>query len=325
MNHAAQQTAAHAPPIVSLAGMRSADPAARAIVAAAFRAACLDKGFLYIVDHGIAPEVMESIFRQTKRFFDLPMEQKLELDMAKSSCNRGYEKLRGQVLEPGMPADLKEGFYIGTDLPPDDPRVVAGFFNHGPNLWPADLPGWRETMEGYFAQMSELCRLTMRALALSLDLPEDYFEPFCDDPQATLRLLHYPPQPGNALPGEKGCGAHTDFGALTFLLQDGVGGLQVWDEHVGWIEAPPVPGAFVLNLGDLIARWTNNRYRSTLHRVINRSGQERYSVPFFYTGRADHDVTCLPCCLGPGETPKYQPTTALGHLQEMYHRTYKAA
>jgi isopenicillin N synthase-like dioxygenase len=313
------------PPIVSLEGIRSADPAARLAVAAAFRAACLDKGFLYVVDHGIEPDLMEAMFKQTRRFFDLPMAHKLAVDKARSTCNRGYEPLRAQVLEPGTPPDLKEGFYIGTDLPMNDPRVVAELFNHGPNQWPDELPGWRETMQAYFAQMTDLCRLTMRALALSLDLSENHFETFCHDPLATLRLLHYPPQPANPLPDEKGCGAHTDFGALTFLLQDDAGGLQVWDEQHGWIDAPPVPGAYVLNLGDLIARWTNDRYRSTLHRVINRSGRERYSVPFFYTGRADHDVTCLPGCLAPGETAKYKPTTALGHLREMYDRTYAAA
>jgi isopenicillin N synthase-like dioxygenase len=312
-------------PIVSLAGMRSPDPAPRAAVGAACRAACLDKGFAYIVDHGIPPGLIEQVFAQTRRFFDLPMQAKLAVDKALSPCNRGYEPLRGQVLEAGTPPDLKEGFYIGTDLPADDPRVIEGLFNHGPNLWPADLHGWQETMQAYFDEMTELCRLTMQALALSLGLPEAYFDDFCDDPQATLRLLHYPPQPGNAAPGEKGCGAHTDFGALTFLLQDDVGGLQVWDERLGWLEAPPVPGAYVLNLGDLIARWTNDTYRSTLHRVINRSGRERYSVPFFYTGRAEHEVRCLPCCLAPAETPKYPPTTAVGHLREMYDRTYKAA
>jgi isopenicillin N synthase-like dioxygenase len=305
--------------------MRSGLAADRLAVAAAFRAACLDKGFLYIVDHGVPAALISQMFGQTRRFFDLPMAGKLAVDKARSACNRGYEPLRGQVLEAGSPPDLKEGYYIGTELAADDPRVVARLFNHGPNQWPADLPGWRETMEAYFGQMLELCRLTMQVLALSLDLPEAYFDQFCEEPVATLRLLHYPPQPANPLPDEKGCGAHTDFGAITFLLQDDVGGLQVWDEQLGWLNAPPVPGAYVLNLGDLIARWTNDRYRSTLHRVINASGRERYSVPFFYTGRADHAVTCLPGCLAPGEAPRYAPTTALGHLSEMYDRTYRPA
>jgi isopenicillin N synthase-like dioxygenase len=311
-----------APPIVSLAGMRSAHASDRAEVAAAFRAACLDKGFLYIVDHGISPDLIGSVFAQTKRFFALPLERKLEVDMDFSPYHRGYEKLRGQTLESGTPPDVKEGFYLGNELPADDPRVIAKMFAHGPNQWPKNLPGFRETLDAYFAEMEKLCRLTMRALALALDLQEDFFEHFCDDAVQNLKILHYPPQAANPHPDEKGCGAHTDWGAITYLLQDDVGGLQVWDTQRGWIDAPPVPGAFVLNLGDLIARWTNDRFRSTLHRVINASGRERYSVPFFFTGRPDHEVVCLPGCLAPNEIPKYAPTTTLGHLQEMLEKSY---
>jgi isopenicillin N synthase-like dioxygenase len=311
-----------APPIVSFAGLTSGDSQARAAVVSALRAACLDKGFLYVIDHGIPRALMEEVFVQSKRFFELPAERKLAVDMALSPWKRGYEPLRGQALEAGTPPDVKEGFYMGNELAADDPRVVAGLFDHGPNQWPADLPGWRETMLTYFAQMEALCCLTMEALAGALDLPQDHFADFCVDPVSNLRLLHYPPQPANPLPGEKGCGAHTDWGAITFLLQDDVGGLQVWDARHGWIDAPPVLGAFVLNLGDLISRWTNDRFRSTLHRVINRSGTVRYSVPFFFTGRPDHHVACLPNCLRPGERARYAPTTALGHLQEMYERSY---
>ncbi len=312
-----------APPIVSLAGMRAADPADRLAVASAFRDACLDKGFLYIVDHGIPQPLVDAVFQQTQRFFALPLSQKQSVDMANSPYHRGYEPLRGQVLEAGTPADIKEGFYLGNELPEHDPRVLARLFDHGPNQWPADLPGFRDVLDTYFAQMEGLCRLTMRALALSLALPETYFERFCDGAVSNLKLLHYPPQPANAHPEEKGCGAHTDWGAITYLLQDDAGGLQVWDETSGWVDAPPVAGAYVLNLGDLIARWTNDRFRSTLHRVINRSGRERYSVPFFFTGRPDHAVACLPTCLEPGETPKYAATTTLGHLEKMYRASYK--
>ena len=307
-----------APPIVSLAGMRSADPAERAAVGRAMRAACLDKGFLYIIDHDVPPDMTAAVFGQARRFFDLPVAHKQETDIANSASQRGYEPMRGQTLEAGTPPDVKEGFYMGRELAADDPRVMAGLFNHAPNQWPRGLSGFRETMDAYFAHMEALCAVTMRAIALALDLPEDHFDPLCEDALCNLKLLHYPPQPGNARPDEKGCGAHTDWGAITYLLQDDAGGLQVWDGDHGWIDAPPLPGAYVLNLGDLIARWTNDRFRSTLHRVINRSGRERYSVPFFFTGRADHRIECLI----PGETAKYGPTTAIGHLEEMMRKSY---
>jgi isopenicillin N synthase-like dioxygenase len=179
-------------------------------------------------------------------------------------------------------------------------------------------------MQNYFDAMLGVGERLTRGLALSLDLPEDHFRAFTTDPMATLRLLHYPPQPANADPGQMGAGAHTDFGGLTLLRQGDVGGLQVWDQSSdSWIHADPEPGTFVVNLGDMIARWTNNRYRSTLHRVVNTSGRERYSIPFFYTGNYDNVVECLPTCLTPGDQPKYPPTTVEAHLREMYRRTYK--
>jgi isopenicillin N synthase-like dioxygenase len=159
-----------------------------------------------------------------------------------------------------------------------------------------------------------------RGLALSLDLEETYFDAFNSDPLNVLRLIHYPPQPANPLPDQRGCGAHTDFGGITLLMQDDVGGLQVWDETHGWIEAPPVPGTFVVNLGDFFSLWTNGKYRSTLHRVINTSGRQRYSVPFFANGAPDFPVSCIPTCIAAGETPKYMATTLAEHLSEMFRK-----
>jgi isopenicillin N synthase-like dioxygenase len=139
-----------------------------------------------------------------------------------------------------------------------------------------------------------------------------------------VRLVHYPPQPANALPDEKGCGAHTDWGAFTFLLQDDAGGLQVWDQSDGWVHATPIPGTFVVNIGDMLSRWTNDRYRSTRHRVVNLSGRDRISIPFFFMGPPDYPVTCIPTCLAPGETPRYPPTTPALHIAEMIRLTFPA-
>jgi len=309
-------------PIIDIGGLRSPHAADRRAVGEALRAACLDKGFFYIRNHGIDPALQQRLFAAAKAFFDLPLERKLAVDKAKSRANRGYEPLRRQTLEPGAPPDLKEGFYIGQELAEDHPAVLSGRFNQGPNQWP-DLPGFRPVMEAYYRAMDELAALVMRGLALSLDLPEDYFAGYCRQPLSTLRLLHYPPQPAQSAPNEKGCGAHTDFGGITLLLQDDNPGLHVWDQASGsWIHADPIPGTYVVNLGDMIARWTNDRYRSTLHRVVNISGRERYSVPFFYSGNPDHEVRCIPSCLAPGETPKYPPVTVEQHLIEMYRRTY---
>lgn len=313
-------------PIIDISGLASPDPADRRAVAAQLRRACLDKGFFYISNHGIPEDLVARVFAEAAGFFALPLEEKLAVDKAQSRCNRGYERMMGQTLEAGAPPDLKEGFYAGPEHAPDDPRVLAGKFNHGPNQWPVRPEGFHPAMSEYFGRMIDLGHRLMRGLALSLDLDEDHFEAFCSEPMATLRLLHYPPQPADAAPNQKGAGAHTDFGGLTLLRQDMVGGLQVWDqESQGWIHADPVPGTYVVNLGDMIARWTNDRYRSTLHRVVNASGRERYSVPFFYVGNYDHEVACIPTCLDAGETPKYPPITVQDHLAAMYRRTYAPA
>ena len=320
---AARVSAAYLP-IIDIEGLSSPNSADRRQVGADLRAACLDKGFFYITNHGVSEALVDDVFREAAGFFALPTEQKLEVDKAKSKANRGYEPLKGQTLEPGAPPDLKEGYYVGPEHRPDDPRVIAGTFNHGANQWPAQRPNFRPVMRAYLRAMLKLSAQMMSGLALSLDLPEDYFAGYCSDAMAMVRPLHYPPHPTHALPGQKGAGAHTDFGGVTLLRQDDNGGLQVWDHDSDeWIHADPVPGTFVVNLGDMIARWTNGRYRSTVHRVINTSGRERYSVPFFFHGNYAHKVECIPTCLAPGETPKYPPTTVEAHLREMFRRTYQ--
>jgi isopenicillin N synthase-like dioxygenase len=308
-------------PILDISGLHGG-AIDRSALARELRIACTNTGFFYITGHGISAGLIDRVFQQSHDFFALPMEQKLALSMAQSACRHGYEPLKAQTLEVGAPPDLKEGFLAGEDLAADHPVVRNDPGNIGPNQWPPLLPEFKIVLISYIREMKSLTKTLMRGLALSLDLEETYFADFCRDPILTLRLLHYPPQPPNPAPNEKGCGAHTDWGGITVLLQDDAGGLQVQHADGSWISAPPVAGTFVVNIGDLFARWTNNLYRSTVHRVINKSGRNRYSVPFFLDGRSDHLVSCIPTCAG--EKHLFPDTTVRGHLEEMVRRTYAA-
>lgn len=310
-------------PIIDFTGFGTDSDSVDKTISLQIRSACIEHGFFYLVGHGIANAEIDDMYAASKAFFDLPVVEKNRVNKTNSHCNRGYEAIAAQTLEPGAPPDQKEGFYIGMELPETDPRVQAGKFNHGPNQWPQSPLDFRAISTNYYSKMVVLGTRLMRALALSLDLPRDYFSGFTTDPMCTLRLLHYPPQRPNAQPDEKGCGAHTDFGGLTILWQDRAGGLEVRDKHTGdWVPAPPVDNSFVVNLGDMIQRWTNGLYLSNFHRVINHSGHERYSIPFFFTGNPDHQVACIESCLNPGDKVKYPPVTVADHIQEMYRQTY---
>ena len=311
-------------PIVDLSAFKSPDASVRAAEATKMRDACVKCGFFYIKNHDFDPEVITAVRKQSKEFFDLPLKDKDEIDIRYSNCYRGYEPLRGQRLEAGAPPDVKEGFYMGRHKELDDPEI-KGRFNQGPNQWPSKLPNFKPTLETYYKHCTAIMETLMNGLALSLGLSEQYFveNGFLKDPIGTLRLLHYPPHPVDAQPDEKGCGAHTDFGAVTILFQDDSGGLQVLSaDGKQWIDAPPIEGTFVVNMGDLISRWTNEKYHSNVHRVINKSGRDRYSIPFFFEGGLDCLVECLPTCLDEGETPKYPPITVEDNLRNCFNRTY---
>ena len=293
----------------------------RQVVAAEMAEAASRIGFFYVANHGVDDRLIANTFAQTKRFFDLPLAAKQELGTARSIAHRGYEPLESQTFNPGDAPDLKESFYIGVERDEHDPLVQAKLPNHGPNQWP-DLPGWQEQMEAYFAVMLSLSRRLMRGLALSLDLDETVFDNLGDNPMALLRLLHYPPQLATSVANQPGCGTHTDWGAVTVLAQDDRGGLAVCTTDGVWVEATPIPGTFVVNLGDMMARWTNDRYQSTPHRVMNVPGCDRYSIPFFYDLNYHAVVKCLPTCHSPENPPKYPPVTAGEHILQMYRKTY---
>lgn len=309
-------------PFIDIAGLWSSKISVRESVGRKIRQAASDKGFFYLAGHGVSDDLIAAMLRETRLFFDQPEEAKREVDHTHSNCRRGYDAYREQFAEVGAPPDLKESFSIGPELSLDDPRVVAGRLDHGPNLWPAALPAFRPTMTAYLAAMQEVSARLLQGVALSLGLAEDHFAGFCSEPIATLRILHYPPQPAKAAPGEKGAGAHTDWDALTILLQDDVGGLQLYDSRVGWVPAHPIPATLIVNIGDMLARWTNDLFRSTVHRVINGSTRERYSIPFFLGGNPEQAIEALPGCFGPDNPPRYPPTTAEEQLREMHARAY---
>jgi isopenicillin N synthase-like dioxygenase len=268
-------------PLVTKAG----DPAP---VATAIRDACRHAGFFYIVNHGVHEGLQTRLEELSRRFFALPVEGKLAIRMELGGVAwRGYFPVRGELTK-GRP-DLKEGLYFGAELPAHHPRVAAGTPLHGSNLFPA-IPGFRETVLDYIDAMTRLGHSLVQGFGLSLGLEASYFDDrYTRDPLVLFRIFNYPAAERPASEPEWGVGEHTDYGLLTILRQDSVGGLQVKGPS-GWIDAPPVPGSFVCNIGDMLDRMTGGFYRSTPHRVRNLSGRGRLSFPFFFDPGFDADV-----------------------------------
>jgi len=249
-------------------------------VAKQINAACVKSGFFYIQSHGISEELQRQLDQLSRDFFDLDLDVKLKMRMELGGrAWRGYFRV-GDELTSGKP-DLKEGIYFGAELPETDPRVRDGLPLHGSNLFPEELPEFRQVVLDYIESLTELGHHLMRGISMSLGLSESYFnDHFTADPLVLFRIFHYPEQ---AQKGAKqwGVGEHTDYGVLTILKQDSVGGLQVKGKS-GWIDAPYIPGTFVCNIGDMLDRLTHGYYRSNPHRVLNRSGVGRLSFPFFF-------------------------------------------
>ena len=221
------------------------------------------------------------------------------------------------------PPDLKESFYCGLDLPDDHPLAMKKLRGYGHNQWPAAFPQMREPLVSYYGQMKLLGDRILRMIARSLELEEDWFTPYFQPPAATLRLIKYPPQPADAAFNQIGAGAHTDWGSITILAQDSAGGLEVRNLEGEWIDAPPIAGAFVINLGDLMARWTNGIYSSNMHRVKNnRSSGDRYSVPFFMSPQPDAVIAPVPGSVSAAMPQRFPVCTSADHLNEMFRRSY---
>ncbi len=253
--------------------------------------ACREHGFFYVTGHGISSDALAELDSSGRRFFALPEDEKAEIAMARGGrAWRGWFPVGGE-LTSGKP-DRKQGLYFGEEAGPDDPRVEAGLPLHGPNLFPRQVPELKPAVLRFMAEATRAAHAIMEGVALSLGLDRHYFRnTYTSNPTLLFRVFEYPAAPA----GDEGWGVgeHTDYGLLTLLAQDSNGGLQVKTPR-GWIEAPPLPGTLVCNLGDMLDRLTGGHYRSTPHRVRNSSGRSRLSFPFFFDPGWNAEIVPLP-------------------------------
>ncbi len=268
-------------------------------VGEALDAACREAGFFYIEGHGVDPGLRHRLDDLSRQFFARPDRDKAEIAMARAGrAWRGWFPVGGE-LTSGVP-DLKEGVYFGAELSPSHARVQAGTLLHGANLFPSEPAELRQVVLAYLEEMTRVAQTVLGGIALGLGLDRSWFAGgLTADPLILFRIFHYPPAP--AVDDRWGVGEHTDYGLLTVLGQDRHGGLQVRSQD-GWVDAPPVPGTFVCNLGDMLERLTGGRYRSTPHRVRNASGADRLSFPFFLDPSWDAAVDRLPIVPRPDDT-----------------------
>ena len=318
-------------PLVDLTGAFEPGPR-RDEVVDTIRRACEDVGFLVITGHGVPDGVVEHIDATSRAFFALPEQEKMTY-AGPSGVYRGLTPCQESALalsreDESLP-DLCELFTVNRF---DDPEVALraglregreGFF--APNIWPDPqrAPGFREAFETYYAVMEDLATALMRLMALALDLEEHWFDDKIADHITNLTVNHYPALDEPALPGQFRRGAHSDWGSLTILYHDGEPGLQIMSPGGEWEDVPVVDGSFVVNLGDLMAAWTNDRWVSTLHRVIVPEGDlgDRISIAFFHQPTYDARIECIPTCTSPDDPPHHEPTTSGGWILSMLEKT----
>lgn len=296
---------------------------------------CSEVGFFQVLGHGVE-DAGDRAWAAMRQFFDLPIEERLSVRSPSAQYPHGYSPLAGEALGRTLgadaPPDLKEVLNTGpVDSPPHEITDEDEWMVWSPNLWPASLPELQASWTDYHRAVQALANRLMRLFALALSLPETYFDSFVDHAACGLRGICYPARTTPPAPGQLRAGAHTDYGTVTLLRQDAVGGLEVVTQQGQWVGVESVPDAFVVNIGDLMAGWTNDRWRSTVHRVTDppveydAGFKRRFSMPFFHNANWDARVSCLPTCLAPGERPKYEPVIAGPHLRAKFRRSVDLA
>ena len=313
-------------PVIDLTDYYAATPIGRRRIAQAVAQACESIGFLTVVGHCVPATLVLACREAAHAFFALPLDEKMRVPRRAPAFNRGYGQVAseglGRSLGTASPNDLKESFSVGPmGIDVHDPYyfTAEAFPHFAPNCWPSRPPELRELLTEYFGHMQRLAADLMHVFALALELDEDFFSDKIDRHCSSLRLIHYPAQHHAPTPGQLRAGAHTDYGSLTVLQTEDVpGGLQVRTLDGQWCDVAPPQGGFVINIGDLMMNWTNDRWRSNLHRVVNPppdsiSAGARLSMVFFHQPNYDALIECLPSCHGPGRPPRYPAVTSGAH------------
>ncbi|MEQ1955555.1 isopenicillin N synthase family dioxygenase [Mesorhizobium yinganensis] len=320
-------------PIFDLSRFEAAGLADRKALGAEVDAICRTTGFLAISGHGVSHPTIDTVWSKAHDFFDLSIADKEQVRAPFPGYPYGYLGPGAEALAKSKgedtPPDLKESFNGGPLAVPEgltDPQALA--FCYADTIWPRKPDGFVEAWKAYYRAMEDLAARIMRVFAVALDLPESFFDKTIDRPISALRALNYPETTTPPIPGQLRAGAHTDYGSLTILLpQPGSSGLQIFTPEGLWREVPPVDGAFVINIGDLMARWTNDRWVSTLHRVVNADGSaaRRQSLAFFHQPNWHQEIACIPSCLASGERPRYEPVLSGPYLMSKFQATVKPA
>jgi isopenicillin N synthase-like dioxygenase len=312
-------------PIVDMGPYLAGECGAARKMADELRGATETVGFFYLKNHGVPQALIDRIFAEAKRFFAQPVEEKMKVPRLD---NAGYVRLQeakahsanSSIVKNLQPA-LNESFIINRERAPDDPDVIAKRPFCGMNNWPENLPGFRETLLEYHATIETLGKSMLPVWAISLDMPATFFDGKFEKPHCNLRLAHYPPQAeiGN---GQYGIPPHTDNCLTTFLAQSNVPGLAVQMPSGHWRVVDIIPGTLLVNTGNLMVRWTNGRYKSTKHRVINRAGVDRYSIPVFFGPDFDTMIEVMPSCITKDKPAEFEPISYMD-LRLWYYGYHK--
>ncbi|KIY52436.1 Clavaminate synthase-like protein [Fistulina hepatica ATCC 64428] len=320
-------------PVIDLTDVRSSDEAVLRRIAQNIKNACMESGFFYVKNHGIQDATLRGVVKAMEEFFALPLELKLAIENVKNPSFKGYSPLYSGHNDPNNKGDFQEGFEFGWEplqghdstatIPAVSEDEEYSKHDLSANAWPVELPQFRVAALKYYHAALELGKLLFPLFALALGLPKGFFEDKTRHSAALMRLLYYPPQAGPTDEVVMGIGQHTDWECFTILWQQpGIQALQVLNSEGQWIDAPAIEGTLVINLGDQFARWTNDIFKSTVHRAANRSRVQRYAIPLFFGTDYNVRLEPIPGCVSPERPCKYEVVTAGEYVRARLKATY---